>query len=277
MIFHLCKETISHKTEQFPMAFYSVDESHPRYQMIHHWHPETELITVRRGKLILSIDGTALEVKEGQFVLIPSGTVHSGNPIHCHYECVVFDRRSLLNILKGSCYPQIKQFFATPRILPETPELERWFHALRNAKFGFEAEVLSAFYGLIAQWLKDTPDNTVALPHRKPRLIPFERAVLYLQEHFSEQISLKDIANAAELSEKYFGEYFKNITGETPIQYLNKYRIERSAEALREDEKSITEISLECGFNDLSYFIRTFRRHYGTSPGEYRKQKKNEP
>ncbi len=259
------------------MAFYSVDENHPRYQMIHHWHPETELVTVRRGKLSLSIDGTSVELTEGQFILIPSGTVHSGIPVKCHYECVVFDRRSILNLLKGPCYPQIKQFFTTPRILSGTTELDRWFQALRNPEFGFEAEVLSALYKLIAKWLKDSQHNTMELPQRKPRLIPFERAVLYLQEHFSEQISLKDIANAAELSEKYFGEYFKNVTGETPIQYLNKYRIEKSAEALREDEKSITEIALECGFNDLSYFIKTFRKHYGTSPGNYRKQKKNEP
>lgn len=277
MIFHLCRETISHKTEQFPMAFYSVDESHPRYQMIHHWHPETELVTVRRGKLVLSVDGASIELNEGQFLLIPSGAVHSGIPINSHYECVVFDRRFLLNLLKGPSYPQIKQLFTTPRILPGTPELDRWFQALRNPQFGFEAEALSALYGLIARWLKDSPTSSVDLPRRKPRLIAFERAVLYLQEHFSEQISLKDIANAAELSENYFGEYFKNVTGETPIQYLNKYRIEKSAEALREDEKSITEIALECGFSDLSYFIKTFRRHYGTSPGNYRKQKKNEP
>lgn len=276
MIFHLCRETISHKTEQFPMAFYSVDETHPRYQMMHHWHPETELLAVRQGTLRLTLDGTVVELKEGQFILIPSGTVHSGIPSNCRYECAVFDRRAVLNIFKGSCYLQVKQFFLTPVILTTSAELERWMNALEQQEVGFEAEVLSALYGLIAQWLKHPPQKLIDLPRRKPRLASFERAVLYLQEHYKEQITLKNIADAGELSEKYFGEYFKNITGETPIQYLNKYRIEQSAEALKEDEKSITEIALECGFNDLSYFIKTFRHHYGISPGIYRKQQKRE-
>lgn len=274
MIFHLCRETISHKTEQFPMAFYSVDETHPRYQMMHHWHPETEFLAVRQGKLLLSLDGTTVEVTEGQFVLIPSGTVHSGIPTNCSYECAVFNRRTILGILKDSCYEQVKQLFATPVILPFSPELDRWMNALRKPQLGFEAEVLSALYGLVADWLRNPPKNIIALPRRKPRLLPFEHAVLYLQEHFREQISLKDMAAAAGLSEKYFGEYFKNITGETPVQYLNKYRIEQAAEALKEEEKSVTDIALECGFNDLSYFIKTFRKHYGIAPGNYRKQQK---
>ncbi|MBO5214078.1 MAG: helix-turn-helix transcriptional regulator [Clostridia bacterium] len=274
MIFHLCREAISHKTEQFPMAFYSVDHTHPRYQMIHHWHPETELVAVRRGTLRLTLDGSVVTLKEGQFILIPSGTVHSGIPSDCRYECAVFDRRAVLNIFKGSCYLQVKQFFLTPAILPPSPALERWMNALEKQETGFEAEVLSAFYALISQWMKNPPNKLPALPCRKSRLVPFEQAVLYLQEHYKEQITLKDIAKASELSEKYFGEYFKNLTGETPVQYLNKYRIEQSAEALKEDEKSVTEIALECGFNDLSYFIKTFRRHYGISPGAYRKQQK---
>lgn len=272
MIFHLCKEDIAHKTEQFPMAFYSVDETHPRYQMIHHWHPETELLAVREGKLQLSLNGTRITLNKGQTVLIPSGMIHSGIPTRCRYECTVFDRRSILHILKGDSYHQIKSFFTTPAILPPSPELEQWFSALRRAEAGFEADVLSAVYSLIARWLKSPPKHLVDLPRRKSQLPPFEQAVLYLQDHFGEQISLKDLADAAELSENYFGEYFKNVTGETPIQYLSKYRVERAAEELRDGEKSVTEISLECGFNDLSYFIKTFRKHYGTAPGKYRKE-----
>lgn len=273
MIFHLCRETVSHKTDQFPMAYYSVDESHPRYQMMHHWHPETEILAVRRGTLTLSLDGTAICVQAGNFVLIPPGTVHSGIPENCRYECVVFDRRAILGILKGTCYDRIKQILNAPTVLPCTPELDRWINALRTPEPGFEAEAVSGIYGLISRWLKSPPQSTVPLPHRKPRLIPFEQAVLYLQEHFREPVSLADLAKAAGLSEKYFGEYFKSITGETPIQYLNEYRIERAAEALAEEEKSVTDIALECGFNDLSYFIKTFRRHYGVSPNFYRKCK----
>ena len=256
------------------MAFYSVDAAHPRYQMMHHWHPETEILAVREGIFTLSLDGTPVLLKAGEAVLIPPGTVHSGIPDRCKYECVVFDRRAVLGILKGPCYDRVKQILSAPTVLSCTPESDRWMDALRNPEFGFEAKALSGLYELVFQWLKAPPENLVSLPQKKSRLIPFEQAVLYLQEHFREQISLADMASAAGLSEKYFGEYFKNVTGETPVQYLNEYRIERAAEWLKEEGRSVTDVALECGFNDLSYFIKTFRRHYGVAPGNYRKNLK---
>ena len=271
MIFHFCRENVSHTTDQFPMAFYSVASGHPRYQMMHHWHPETELLAVRQGTLSLSLDGTAVTVQEGQFVLIPPGTVHSGIPKDCHYECVVFDRRAILGITKGPCYEGIKRILSAPAVLPCSAELDQCMDALRNPGFGFEAQALSGLYGLVARWLTDPPEPVSGLPRRKPRLIPFEQAVLYLQEHFREPITLREMAAAAGLSEKYFGEYFKNVTGETPVQYLNDYRIEQAAESLKEEDKSITDVALESGFNDLSYFIRAFKKYKGITPGRYEK------
>ncbi len=279
MIFHSCREQTSHTTDRFPMAFYPVDEQHPRYRMIHHWHPETELLAVRRGKLTLSLDGTTVEVNAGTLVLIPPGTIHSALPRESRYECVTFDGKALLSFLKSPASQREKQGLKTPQTVSLSgavgQEFDRLTEALMSAKPGFEAEALGAFFGLIHQLMQTPEHQKIPLPRRKERLIPFENALMFLRDHYKEPITLKDLANIAGLSEKYFGEYFKNITGETPIQYLNEYRIEQAAEALNDGATSVTEIALEYGFNDLSYFIKTFRRHYGSSPGAYRKQQEN--
>ena len=56
------------------------------------------------------------------------------------------------------------------------------------------------------------------------------------------------------------------------MRYLNEYRLERAAELLHHEDKTVTEIAFECGFNDLSYFIKSFRRQYELSPSVYRNQ-----
>ena len=78
-------------------------------------------------------------------------------------------------------------------------------------------------------------------------------------------------AAEAALEPKYFCRVFRQITGRTPINYLNYYRVECAAELLCTTQGSITDIALECGFGDVSYFSRMFRRYKGQTPGQYRR------
>jgi len=276
MIFHLCREPISHKTEGFPMAYYAVDRTHPRYLMMHHWHTEPEFLLVREGRMVLTLDGRELVLRQGQFTLIPSGTVHSGVPEEARYECVVFDSTVLTAILQGSTKERALAELSQNRTGDVPQPLYRLTDCLRNKEPGYQAEALSALFSLLCDWIRNpwpSVGSSLSRAH-KSRLIPFENAVLYLEEHYRDRVSLQALSDAAGLSEKYFGEYFKNVTGKTPFQYLNEYRTERAAELLSRTNESVTEVSLACGFNDLSYFVKTFRKHYGVSPGSYRKGKK---
>lgn len=62
------------------------------------------------------------------------------------------------------------------------------------------------------------------------------------------------------------------MTHKSPMNYLNFYRIERACFQLLNSDASIIEIAMNCGFNDLSYFIKTFRKYKGITPAKYRKQ-----
>lgn len=272
MIFHLCKETISHKTEGFPMAYYAVDARHPRYVMMHHWHPETELICVEQGKLTLTTDGNVTELEEGRYAWVPAGTVHSGTPENCRYRCVVFDGQMALNLLQGKTKSKGEQVLKTFFCGEITPQIETLFRALILHREGYQADALSALFGFLGERIRTLPVQNAPQAPLRSRLIPFEQAVLYIREHFQEPVSLQELSRAAGLSEKYFGEYFKNVTGVPPVRYLNEYRLERAAELLHHKDRTVTEIAFECGFNDLSYFIKSFRKQYGFSPSAYRSQ-----
>ena len=89
-------EKQAHGTADFPLAYYYVDEHHPRYHMPFHWHRETELLRVLEGQLRLSLDDREYVVSAGELICISEGVIHGGEPENCIYECAVFDPQPLL-------------------------------------------------------------------------------------------------------------------------------------------------------------------------------------
>ena len=89
---------------------------------------------------------------------------------------------------------------------------------------------------------------------------------------YAATLTLEDLAMEAGLSPKYFCRMFRQVTGRTPVDYLNYYRIECAAEQLLTTCEPVTDIALSCGFNDLSYFVKQFRRYKGCSASIYRRQ-----
>jgi AraC-like DNA-binding protein len=97
------------------------------------------------------------------------------------------------------------------------------------------------------------------------------QAMAYIHEHYADSISRADLAQHVALSEDYMTACFRKELGVTPIAYLNRYRVGRARDLLRETSKSITAIALEVGFSDSGYFSRVFRREVGLSPEAYRR------
>lgn len=99
------------------------------------------------------------------------------------------------------------------------------------------------------------------------------KAVLtYIKDNYREKIYISDLAAAISLNEQYFCRFFKKAIGRTPMEYINEYRIKQTRRLLEETDLPITDICLECGYNNLGNFLREFRKQTGTTPLQYRKQ-----
>lgn len=93
----------------------------------------------------------------------------------------------------------------------------------------------------------------------------------YIHSHYSENISINDIAGYAGISRSECFRSFKTILNITPIEYLSDYRLSMAAHLLVSTDRSIVDISMSCGFNDICYFGKQFKAKCGLSPGKYRK------
>ena len=104
------------------------------------------------------------------------------------------------------------------------------------------------------------------------KILKLKRALLYIRKSYSAQITLLDMAKEAEMSPKYFCTFFKEMTGKSPVEYLKIYRIEKASRKLLNTDEHVTDIAYSCGFNDLSYFIKTFKEIKNITPAQYRKR-----
>lgn len=272
------RENKQQGTFDFPVAFYHVASSHPRYQMPYHWHPEYEIIRILEGSLHLTVDGVQIHADKEDILFIQGGMPHGGVPEDCSYECIVFDLRLLLSNNK-LCNKQIQkiinqeltiqlQHHSEPVLLNIVTAL---FSAMNERKPGYEFLTQGALFQLIGLVLETHAYTVNAEPSASSAQIKrFKDVLNYIEEHYMEAISLEDMAQAACLSPRYFCRFFRKMTQCTPTEYLNYYRIEAACEQLAEMKYSITEVALNCGFNDISYFIKSFRKAKGVTPKQYK-------
>jgi AraC-like DNA-binding protein/ligand-binding sensor protein len=101
-----------------------------------------------------------------------------------------------------------------------------------------------------------------------------KKAKWYIRKNFTLKLSLQDVAGVSGLSAPYFSTIFKDEMGENFSSYLNRLRVEKAGELLSATDLSLCEIAKACGFDDQSWFSKTFKLYTGVTPGRYRNRSK---
>lgn len=273
------REKREHGTFDFPIEFYHVGPSHPRYDMSYHWHIEYELIRILKGKILMTIGETEFTAKAGDLIFIKSGLLHGGIPKDCLYECLVFNLDALTtsNHASDRLLKKISGDAITiPAYMPSpVKNIERivsvMFEQMRNRREGHELVVIGClyeFFGYILEKNLYTAEQEISRKDGR-RVEHLKNALEVIENRYAECLTLDDLAMAAGMNSKYFCRYFKEMTHRTPVDYLNYYRIEQACFKLATSNDSIAEIGLSCGFNDVSYFIKTFKKYKGITPKKY--------
>ncbi len=107
------------------------------------------------------------------------------------------------------------------------------------------------------------------------RVESLKKVLTYIRENYKEKIYIQDLADQVHMNEQYFCRFFKKSIGRTPMEYINEYRIKQAMRLLEETDLPVTEVCLECGYNNLGNFLRAFKKYTETTPLKYRIQKVN--
>lgn len=274
------REKLVHGNEGLPVAVYHINPGYIRYRMLPHWHPEHEILYVEGGSLQLSLNDASYDLHAGDVVFIPGGTIHSAEPLHCVYHCFLVNLPLLMKksdvcmtLAERLQSGEIRVFPLLGRESDRFAALCRELTALDlRHDDGYPYAVKGAifsFFGMIFGGHFYTDGNTAAAEATAGRM---KAAMAYLEEHYATDIRLSSLAALADMTPNYFCHCFRQTVGQSPFEYLIRCRIAKAQHALRTTDQSITEIALNSGFGDASYFIRVFRKRCGVTPGKYRAQ-----
>lgn len=275
-------ELKQHGTEDFPIELYCIDSSHTRYEMSAHWHNEVEIIRVLDGVLNVRLNNNSYSVKKNEIIFVNPETVHQASPVDCAYECIVFNLDFIPALNNGSVYfidslknhEYIIDEYHCDSGSPLSLAVDILFDAMSSKSSGYKFKVIGALYNLFGEIIDlHLYHPTDSAPLAADKNVPKLRTVLsYIRSNYDAAITLDDMADAAGMSPKYFCYFFKEMTTKTPVEYLTLYRIERASGKLIKSDLSVTAIAFACGFNDLSYFIKTFKQIKGITPAKFRKE-----
>ena len=258
--------------EYFESAEYYFDmaegETHSKCR---HFHSSLEIYYLKSGRCSYFINGHSHELRAGELVLLPEGAIHKTN-----YNEGEEHTRYLINctrdFIPDSVFPLIDNVIRLEKNEIVSKRAEDIFSRIQEEyekEDSFHTEALRALTHellfLIVRNMKETEKDISGKDFSS-------RAVEYLQEHFSEDITLSGVARIFAVSPEHLSRSFKEKTGLGFSQYLNLLRM-RAAEYMLKNEpgRSILEIAYACGFNDSNYFSDKFKKAYGYPPSKARK------
>jgi len=281
------RELAEHGSTVFPIACYKTDLAAEHIPW--HWHDDFEFMVVESGCALVLTGSEKHTVKAGDGFIINCGTLHSivSDGDNCGlFRSVVFHPRLLgsadsvfwqkylCTFTEGKSFSGFMLDSRTNWQKEAAESIAKVYSDMENADDGYEFTVREQLSRIVFNVWKQLPALAEVSDSTTLRRADRTKTMLsFIHANFAEDISTRDIAAAATVSESECLRCFHSIINTTPVQYLIEYRIQRAADMLWHNSDRISAVAVKCGFQDFSYFTRCFRRIKGCTPKEYRSRK----
>lgn len=249
-----------------------------------HYHDEFELNFIENAPGIKRVVGDSMEfIGETDLVLLgsnlPHGWVgkHSGegliHEITIQFHKDLFDekflnRNQLSFVKKLLEYASRGVHFTPEAIASIRPQL---LNLSRKNGFDSVLELISILHYLsVSKGMRMLANPSFMQDQVTSRSRRIELAFHYMRTHYDKDVSLGDVARQVSMTEASFSRFIKKRTGLTFVESLNNIRLGHASRLLIDTTMNIAEISFKCGFNNLSYFNRVFKKKYACTPREFR-------
>ena len=280
-------ETKSHTASEFPYNTYLCSIPLDFTLVPLHWHAELEIVVIKKGTGLISVDFEKRTVSSGDIVFIRPGQLHSieqNGARKMEYENIILKPELLISGEADLC---ARQFitplmkgelrcvtFLTPAV-PGYPEISdcisRIDHLCEKRPDGYQLAVKGFLFQLVFLLLSHRQKKSTSPALHTKSLEKIKTILKYVEEHYADHITIDDMAAITFYSKSHFMKFFKAHMGTGFIEYLNDYRLTIAERLLRTSDATVLEIAEKSGFDNLSYFNRMFKRKYGQSPGKQRK------
>lgn len=263
---------------QIEDSLFSYSHTRSSSMITAHFHDTYEIYYLLSGCRRHLVKNELFDVYPGDFVLIPSMTIHRTLNVP-HEPDSKYHSRYLLSpsqaMIPAVFLPLFEQYHYRIPQEQQAAVMECFSDIARNCKnqdiysdYANQANLVKLLTIIARNHFSET--GTVELSKSD---IAMRQAAAYIKEHCDQPLTLQSVAAEFGFSREYFSTLFKSSTGFGFSDYLNQIRISKASTLLLSTGLSVAEISSQCGFNDSNYFIHVFRRNLGITPSRFRNAK----
>lgn len=285
------REDRIHGNAMYPVSVYpDIEQLNGDSILDCHWHDEMEFTMVTQGSAVFQIDMNTVEVKAGEAIFVNRGEIHAGylkSDLPCVFSSIVFSPE----LLGSRTFDAVQEKFIRPLVhktlIPPfhmKPEddwgreillyLQRIFADHANGSETCEMTTKAYLYLIFARMfdhMRLAPVKGTVPTGSHDKVERLKSVLGYIHKRYPEPLKLKELADEANMSEGHFCRFFKQMVQKSPVDYINYYRVQQACYQLENTDHKIVDIAMDVGFEHLSYFITTFKKHKNTTPSQYRK------
>ena len=282
MYFEL-KENKPHGTKDDPFSTYHIQNGGQSFQIPVHWHDELEIIYVKSGFLTVNISGENYIGKPGDAFVVSPGNLHfmgSQNGT-VDYFTFLFPLKYIAfrsdDMLDDKLIEPLNSghLMISPEIKDTVKEQCEQLAGVYAAEIDkSESKITNQIRKkiILLQFIHELWKKGFIVENDTTGRNTVEKEMVsYIQQNYTGKILLREFGEQFHLSEKYISRYFKEHFHITLSRYVTYLRLEHAKQMLQETDISVTEVAMQSGYQNISYFIRSFKKTYGVSPLKYRK------
>ncbi len=233
-----------------------------------HWHENLELLYIVSGGGHVITDNVSVAVRAGQVAVINSNHIHTMIPEPAmSYYCLIVDKVFLESFgfyVEETVFERLVDSAGASRIFRGI------IREIEQKKKFYESQVKADIVSLLVCLSRDhtafRPGISDSTAGRK--LAAVKEVLRYLQKHYREPVALQDVADAVGFNKYYISHLFKEIVGCSMVHYINYLRCSCAKSLLSSEKYTVSEVAELCGFENLSYFSKTYKKHMSLLPRE---------
>ena len=269
-------ETRSRGSGAYPVALYHMpNEQHP-LSALFHWQDDVEILSITSGEINLTLDGKKYQCHTGEVFCINPGQLHgfSANTPDAACDIFVFPLEHLLFTHEDHdqakfLRPLVVGQYGLPLRLKKSAKqsILQAIDLQKECPPAYEMQTKALLLQMIAQI---SQQNAFMQHHSAKQNDVCKEIIQYIQQHYSEALTISQIATAVGISPTYFSAYFTEHFDQSFSEYMRSLRCNKACALLKGTTLSIAEVALSVGFGSSSHFIRNFRKTMGMTPLVYR-------
>ena len=236
-------------------------------------HENIELLIIKHGHGIIRIDSNYIPSDAGDIIVVNSNKIHSLSATEGYdfeYYCLIIDKNFCNRFGFDTSDCIIREKIDNPQIYASISHIDK---ELKEKSPFFRAAVMQEILNILVILFRNylEPEKFENSHGKNTKMI--KEAITYMSKHCTENISVSDISDYVVYSMYHFCRSFKQITGYTVNNYLNSLKIQKANTYLKQGAASVAEVAAKCGFDNISYFTKIFKKYTTHLSSEVLKQK----